>query len=986
MSMVLPSYAIGTPQFLQKIGNGPGTNDGHIFGPQGIAIDGSSNVYVVDIGNNRVQEFDLGGNFVAKFGNTAGSCQLSSPAGIAIDGSGNFFVTDKGNNRVVVFGPSPFSCLTQFGHADANPVSPGAADLSSPSGIKFGTGGSSFYIADTGNNRVQKFYEIAHSTGCGSDTLVGSYPAISTTDICYTATFGSPNLTPPVPGVNGKLLAPQDIALNSGLSELYVADTGNNKIQRFSIGGSKTTPDLTIGSSGSGNGQFANLIFLAMDSSDNLYVADTGNNRIQKFDSTGTFTTKITSADVPTLGIFAPNFLTVNSGGTSIYAGDLITSGVEVFTFSGTQSVPGQPIGIITTPASGRVSLSWTAPANNGGTAITDYIIKYRTDPSQPFTTLDTLSIATSNTITGLTNNQPYMFNIIAQNAQGSGFPASTMSMPSANPTTGLNFVQAPALPDFATMQKMIQKGLPSGFTMPSAAMVQSGSFNPFDSSFNNQNLKFTTAASISSGSLFSDYNIQKYAKPATWDANHVWSVPPSIVPMAGGAGNAALFSMDTIDANKPLFMPVTGADPLSNGAALKGVKMTLASGDSNLQVTSKFLNTPPSGASAVSNAAMYMDFSFAGGLNYGDPTKFATPPSVSFTMAPLANTLADPTANIVNPSIICPKVGLSLLTGSTTDNTGIVVTRDTTGDTSTVCGYTATVLHFSSYVATTTSPVSAHSGGDRATIVPPLFSGSVYGKDEYPLTISGKSFTLPNFTNTIQTNEIQTGQPTPIKLLIYSNNGPSTIQHVTLFTNLNGKSRDVSDSDTIISYDKSQPLAIIDPHGLFSNVSVNTTSINNKLEVDFTVKFAKPMQTSDIIIRSWDIYRASSDTHVQNAIKVIENPITNNALTTTTSNEVHMNMTSTAPSTLIQLPPSPANQNSSKVSSVPDLMSVIKEWGGYSPNSISDSQLLQALGLQGNHIPSWVLKTTKLVVNGEMSEQEFSNMLKYLSDSKLIK
>ena len=65
---------------------------------------------------------------------------------------------------------------------------------------------------------------------------------------------------------------------------VYVADTDNNRIQKFSSSGVFLAK---WGSSGSGDGQFNNPWGIAVDSSGNVYVADTGNNRIQKFSSSG---------------------------------------------------------------------------------------------------------------------------------------------------------------------------------------------------------------------------------------------------------------------------------------------------------------------------------------------------------------------------------------------------------------------------------------------------------------------------------------------------------------------------------------------------------------------------------------------------------------------------------------------------------------------------------------------------------------------------
>ena len=46
---------------------------------------------------------------------------------------------------------------------------------------------------------------------------------------------------------------------------------------------------MSFGSHGKGNGQFDNPTDVSIDSLDYIFVADSGNDRIQKFDKTGTF-------------------------------------------------------------------------------------------------------------------------------------------------------------------------------------------------------------------------------------------------------------------------------------------------------------------------------------------------------------------------------------------------------------------------------------------------------------------------------------------------------------------------------------------------------------------------------------------------------------------------------------------------------------------------------------------------------------------------
>ena len=191
-----------------------GTGNGSFTLPTRAATDSSGNAYVSDRGNHRIQKFDSSGTFITKWGATllglpvagTGDGEFNLPAGVATDSLSNV------------------------------------------------------YVADTTNNRIQKF----NSTG-GFLTKWG--------------TSGSGN---------GQFALPQGIATDSS-DNVYVADTGNNRIQKFNSTGGFIT---AWGSAGTGDGQFTSPSGVAVDSSGNVYVADAGNNRIQKFDSSGTFITK----------------------------------------------------------------------------------------------------------------------------------------------------------------------------------------------------------------------------------------------------------------------------------------------------------------------------------------------------------------------------------------------------------------------------------------------------------------------------------------------------------------------------------------------------------------------------------------------------------------------------------------------------------------------------------------------------------------------
>jgi|SRR5215216_5571357 len=77
----------------------------------------------------------------------------------------------------------------------------------------------------------------------------------------------------------GQFFHPGAVPADSS-DNVYVADTNNNRIQKFDSDGTFITK---WGSQGEGDEQFTHPQGAALDSSDNVYVADGSNNRIQKF-------------------------------------------------------------------------------------------------------------------------------------------------------------------------------------------------------------------------------------------------------------------------------------------------------------------------------------------------------------------------------------------------------------------------------------------------------------------------------------------------------------------------------------------------------------------------------------------------------------------------------------------------------------------------------------------------------------------------------
>lgn len=221
-------------------------------GPQDIGVAKDGTVYVADAANNRIVELDTDGNqsvFMAATGATH-TFALSSPSGVDVDFFGVIYIADTGNNQILKFDPK----------TNSTTVLVASGVLSAPSDVAV-AGSGTVYVSDTGNN------------------VVRSYSANGvTTNIVIDAT---------------NLASPGGIAVDK-LGTVYVADTGNHRVMSLTTAGVLTrivgnaTSTAGVAEISEPNNNTANLHALsspssvAVDKGLNVYVADTGNNRIRK--------------------------------------------------------------------------------------------------------------------------------------------------------------------------------------------------------------------------------------------------------------------------------------------------------------------------------------------------------------------------------------------------------------------------------------------------------------------------------------------------------------------------------------------------------------------------------------------------------------------------------------------------------------------------------------------------------------------------------
>lgn len=266
----------------------PGTGNGQFNFPYGIAINAAQDVYVVDSNNHRVQVFDTTGTYVGQFALGSVASPSITPTNIKFDALENIFVANVGNNNLQKYSADGI-LVDQLGQAGTSP-----GDINYPQAIALDTGATTIFIGDYSANREQLLSYLSHQI----------------------LTFGSPVSGP------GQFNAPTFVAVDS-LGQVYVADTGNNRIEKFdgngnfilqwtvmapqgiaaSAGGnifvvhedhvskydSIGTLIYTIGTTGTAAGQFQNPTGIVLDAVGNFYVSDTGNDRVQKFDPAGVF-------------------------------------------------------------------------------------------------------------------------------------------------------------------------------------------------------------------------------------------------------------------------------------------------------------------------------------------------------------------------------------------------------------------------------------------------------------------------------------------------------------------------------------------------------------------------------------------------------------------------------------------------------------------------------------------------------------------------
>jgi hypothetical protein len=193
-----------------------------------------------------------GGNGVGTANN-----QFNLASGLYVDTAGNIYVADLLNHRIQKCAPDATECTTVAG---GNGAGAAANQLNNPHGVFVDTSGN-IYIADSENHRVQKWMPGATE---GTTVAGGNGKGIATQ---YAK-------------VRNQLHTPMGVFVTTN-GDVYVADTGNHRIQKWVVG---ATTGLTVAEGTVVNGEYLSQpqgVFVTANG--DVYVADTGTSRVTKW-------------------------------------------------------------------------------------------------------------------------------------------------------------------------------------------------------------------------------------------------------------------------------------------------------------------------------------------------------------------------------------------------------------------------------------------------------------------------------------------------------------------------------------------------------------------------------------------------------------------------------------------------------------------------------------------------------------------------------
>ncbi|ESU23988.1 hypothetical protein FEDK69T_10480 [Flavobacterium enshiense DK69] len=324
--------------------------------PTVVTPDRMGNIIVVDRSSHKIRKIAIDGTVTTIAGTgaigsvdgPAASATFKYPDGAVVDSQGNIFISDQSNHKIRKIGTdgqiSTFAGSGTAGFLDDTGI---AAKFYYPAGMAIDSN-DNLYVADYSNHRIRKI------TPGG---VVTTYAGL--------ATAGSNDGNVSVAKFNG----PTGVGVDAS-GNVFVADYGNHKIRKISVSGEVTTVAGT-GVAGADDGLGASASFnhpaiVATDDQNNLFVTDSGNNKIRKISSLGNVITFAgtgvagnSDAAASSATFKGPTGVCIANLGT-VYVADYSNHKIRKICTYGYTVVPELPYGLVLNPVTGVISGSPT--------------------------------------------------------------------------------------------------------------------------------------------------------------------------------------------------------------------------------------------------------------------------------------------------------------------------------------------------------------------------------------------------------------------------------------------------------------------------------------------------------------------------------------------------------------------------------------------------------------------------------------------------
>ncbi|CAF1049423.1 unnamed protein product [Adineta steineri] len=174
-SEIISTTAAGT--------NISGSGSDQLNNPRGIFVDVNFDLYVADCYNHRIQLFkhgELNGTTIAGKGSLNNIISLNAPSGVVLDADKYLFIVDSGNFRIIRSGSNDIRCIIGCDNAGSQ-----SHQLYYPTSLSFDSHGNIF-IADSFNNRIQKFDFLSNSCVNPDKCVIGGSCNVQTKGIGIT--------------------------------------------------------------------------------------------------------------------------------------------------------------------------------------------------------------------------------------------------------------------------------------------------------------------------------------------------------------------------------------------------------------------------------------------------------------------------------------------------------------------------------------------------------------------------------------------------------------------------------------------------------------------------------------------------------------------------------------------------------------------------------------------------------------------------------